>query len=163
MDNPEIWNKILSPEEKIRYQFSLGKHYLDRIRDFWVVLGIFLIPLFGLGIIFIINGFFLYWYMKKTNNYAFTNKRVLILRGWLSTTLVSIDYDKITDVTVEENFYQKLIFRTGRLLIDTAGSDFHEEEFVLNNIEDPYQIKRKLDEIRENPVPSVVASELPLL
>jgi uncharacterized membrane protein YdbT with pleckstrin-like domain len=163
MDNPEVWNKILSPGEEIRYQFSVGKQYLERIRDFWVIIGIFLTPLFGVGIIFIINGFLLTWYLRKSNNYAFTNKRVLILRGWLSTILVSIDYDKITDVTVKENFYQKLIFKTGRLLIDTAGSDFHEEMVVLNSVEDPYEVKRKLDDIRENPAPSIVNSEIPLL
>lgn len=155
-----VWETIISPGEEIKLEFSLGKRYIDFIRYPWLSLGILLLVLSGilrhplflifglsLGLIFIIFGLFSSWYLKRANNYALTNRRILILRGWLSTNLVSIDYDKITDIRVEQKFLDKLALQTGSLIIDTAGTGF--EEVILNNIENPYEIKKKLDEIRE--------------
>jgi len=164
----KIWDKILSPGEEIKFEFSLGKKYLNYIRYGWIGFGV-LFLIFGLifsgspslfgkifssilifaGIILFLIGFFWTWYLKRSNNFAFTQKRILILRGWLSTQLISIDYDKITDIKVEQSFFEKLAFNTGSLIIDTAGTNL--PEVILINIEDPYETKKKLDEIREKP------------
>ena len=163
----QIWDKILSPGEEIKFEFGLGKKYMNYIKSVWIGAGI-LILFFGLilsgkpstilrifslililfGIIFIIIGFVWGWYLKRANNFAFTNKRILILRGWLSTQLTSIDYEKITDIKAEQEFFEKIAFNTGTLTIDTAGTNF--PEVILTDIENPYEIKKKLDEIRDN-------------
>ena len=145
----EIWRKVLNPNEEIKYEFTIGKRY----RKLGIVTGIiirlpFLFIIFPLGILIIL--FFLFyfgWYLKKANVYGFTDKRVLIHKGWLNTKLISIDYDKITDITVKEPFLDRIIAKTGHLSINTAGTTFH--EVVLEHLESPYEIKKKLDEIRE--------------
>jgi len=142
-----IWEKVLSPEEEIKFEFSLGKRYISFARNFWIVLGVPLLLLYGLGIIFIVAGFLWGWYLRRANNYALTNKRILVLKGWLSTHLTSVDYNKITDVKIKQPFFERTVFDTGSLIINTAGSDL--PEIILNNIENPYQIKKKLDEIKE--------------
>ena len=142
-----IWNKILSPGEEIKFEFSLGKRYICLAKVFFSVLGIPLLFFYGLGIIFILFGTFWAWYLRRSNNYAFTNRRILILKGWLSTNLTSIDYDKITDVRVEQPFFDRVFLKTGILIINTAGTTA--QEIILTLIENPYQVKQKLDEIRE--------------
>ena len=154
MHTKKIWNKILSPGEEIKFEFSLGPRYISLAKNFFISLGVLSFFLFKITSIFfifsmalIIFGLFWGWYLKRANNFAFTQNRILILRGWLSTHLTSVDYDKITDVRVEQPFFDKVAFKTGRLIINTAGTHF--PEIVLVNIENPYEIKKKLDEIRE--------------
>jgi len=156
MSTKYLWDKILSPGEEIKFEFSLGKRYIILARIFWIILGIPLLFFYGLGVIFILFGFFLIlfgffwgWYLRRANNYAFTNRRILVLKGWLSTNLTSVDFNQITDVRVEQSFFDKVIFKTGNLIINTAGTPF--PEIVLTIIENPFQTKQKLDEIREKP------------
>jgi hypothetical protein len=52
----------------------------------------------------------------------------------------------MTDITVREPFLDRLITKTGHLIINTAGTGF--QEVILIHIERPYEIKKKLDEIR---------------
>lgn len=147
MVTKSVWNRVLAPNEEIKFEFSLGSRYLALARNSWIVLGIPLLLLYGLGIIFIIVGFGWGWYLRRAHNFAFTDKRILILKGWLSTHLISVDYNKITDVRVEEPLFERVFFKTGRLIINTAGTDV--PEIKLINIESPYEIKKKLDTIRE--------------
>lgn len=147
MATKHIWDKVLSPGEEIKFEFSLGKRYISLAKNFWIILGVPLLLLYGLGVIFIVVGFLWGWYLRRANNYAFTNRRILVLKGWLSTHLTSVDYNKITDVKVKQPFFERVTFKTGRLIINTAGTDL--PEIVLVNIENPYEIKKKLDEIRE--------------
>jgi len=145
MATNKIWDKILIPGEEIKFEFSLGKRYLNLVRNGCIFLGVPLLLLFGLGIFLILFGIFWSWYLRRANNYAFTNKRLLVLKGWLSTHLISIDYDKITDVRVQQPFGERVIFNTGTLIINTAGTAA--PEVILTNIEDPYQVKQKLHSI----------------
>lgn len=147
MKAKKIWEKILSPDEKIEYEFSLGKRYINFARFCWIILGIPLLFLFGVGIIFILFGLFWGWYLRRSNNYALTNKRILILKGWLSTHLISIEYDMITDIRVFQPFFEKMIFNTGKIVINTAGTD--RPEIILTKIENPYQVKQKLYTLSE--------------
>jgi len=145
----EIWQKILSPNEEIKYSFTVGKRYQILGLIIGIIIGLFLFYFFKpLGIVVILMSLFYFgWYVEIANAYVFTNKRVLIYRGWINTKLISIDYKKITDIIVEEPFLDKLITKTGCLAIDTAGTAF--EKITLEHIENPYEIKKKLDEIRE--------------
>jgi twitching motility protein PilT len=82
-----------------------------------------------------------------TNIYAFTNKRVLIHRGWLSTNLISVDYHKITDIYVKEGFLQRILFKSGTIAIDTAGTGG--KEITLSNVANPYKLKKLLDGLKD--------------
>ncbi len=143
-----IWKKVLKPEENIIEEFTLGKRYILLVQIMLGILGLIFLPIFWVfSIILFLLTFFMGWYLRQANAYGFTEKRVLIHKGWLSTHLTSIDYDKITDVTVIEPFFGRLICKTGHMSINTAGTGFY--EVVLKHIESPYEIKKKLDSVRE--------------
>lgn len=151
MQHSKIWDKILNSDEKVAYEFSIAKEY----RLFWIIvfclIGILFIVggMIGTGIfIILITLFYTGFYLKKSNVYAFTNRRVVVHRGWLSTKMISVEYDKITDVKVSESFLGRFLTSSGTLIINTAGSI--RDEIVLNNVPSPYEIKKKLDNERLN-------------
>lgn len=104
----KIWRKILAPNEEIKYEFSIGKRYCYFWLFLWGLVGLILIftipPLGILLLLFVL--FYFGWYLKIANAYCFTNKRVLVYKGWLSTHLISIDFDKITDITVKRALFR---------------------------------------------------------
>jgi len=100
------------------------------------------------SILILIFAFFYYgFYSKAANAYAFTNNRVLIHKGWLSTNVTSIDYSKITDTSVQEPFLDRIILHSGHMFINIAGTNYH--EVILKNVEKPYEIKKKLDILKD--------------
>lgn len=148
MEYQEIWNKTLNTDEKVEFEFSLGKKYLKLGLIVWGILSFILLFAGGLGIFtFLIAYFFYGFYLKKANAYAFTNKRVLIHHGWLSTKTISIDYQKITDVHVSEPFFDRIFTKTGNIAINTAGSN--NLEIILRHIEAPYEVKKRLDSLKD--------------
>jgi len=113
------------------------------------VISAFLLLAMGLGIItFLIAYFYYNFYLRRANIYAFTNKRVLIHKGWLSTSLKSIDYDKITDLSVDQGFFERTFYKTGSITINTAGTGL--PEVILRHIDQPYEIKKQLEKIKVN-------------
>lgn len=149
MNYQEVWNKTLSKDEKVEFEFSIGKRYLKLGLIVWGILSFFLLFWHGMGILsFLIALFYYGFYLKEANAYALTNKRVLIHCGWLSTNTTSIDYSKITDIHIQEPFLDKIITHTGHIAINTAGSG--NLEVILQHVENPYEIKKKLDELKDN-------------
>jgi uncharacterized membrane protein YdbT with pleckstrin-like domain len=149
MQYKEVWDKTLNPSEEVKFEFSIGKGYrmlsLIGVSAFGFLL--LFTPIRTVGVILILFAFFYFgYYLKVANAYAFTNRRVLIHRGWLGTKLISTEYQKITDVTVHEPFIDRIFTKTGSIEIDTAGTG--KEEIILKNIERPYEVKKKLDELR---------------
>lgn len=144
----KIWNKTLGSDEKVEFEFSIGRGYIKFGLIIWAIISLPLLILFGLGILTFLTALFHYgFYLKRANAYAFTNKRVLIHKGWLSTQVVSIDYSKITDVLVQEPFIDRVTTKTGNLAINTAGTTLHEG--ILRHIESPYEVKKKLDSLKD--------------
>lgn len=163
-----VVEKIINPNEKIRYQFSLGKRYLKIMKIATIIIGAAILLLIGISlvhllelnttiIILIIGGLFILlagishfwfgWFLKRSNIYLITDKRILIHKGWLSSNLKSIRHSQITDINVIKPFFDKIIFKTGTLKINTAGSDTYET--ALCHIENPFEIKLKIIEIRD--------------
>ncbi|MBU4142130.1 PH domain-containing protein [Patescibacteria group bacterium] len=148
MNYEKIWQKTLSGDEKIEYEFSVGDGYVKFGLFVWGIISFLLLFAAGLGIfIFLIVLFYYAFYLKAANAYAFTNKRVLIHRGWLSTHLTSVDYSKITNINIQEPFFNRILTRTGNIAIITAGTTT--DQIVLRNINAPYEIKKKLDLLKD--------------
>ncbi|RJQ35158.1 PH domain-containing protein [Candidatus Parcubacteria bacterium] len=149
MEYAKIWEKTLGPNEEVKYEFSVSKRYRKILMVATVIIGIlfFYLPPLAIGIA-LLGLFYFGFYLKVANAYAFTNDRVLIHKGWLSTKLISTEYQKITDVTVHEPFISRIIFKTGHLTINTAGTGAH--EITLRHVERPYELKKKLDGLRTN-------------
>ncbi|GMX58526.1 MAG: hypothetical protein MCSN_1800 [Candidatus Microsyncoccus archaeolyticus] len=150
MDYEQIWNKLLNSGEKVEHQFSIGKRYTTLGLIVWGIIALFFIlaRAYFWGILLFAGVAFYYkFYLPSANAYAFTNKRVLIHRGWLSTHTISVDYSKITDIHIVEPFLDKIITHTGHIAIITAGST--RDQIILQHIESPYEVKKKLDSLRD--------------
>lgn len=150
MKYENIWNKTLGSDEKVKFEFSIGDRYIKYHLIFWGVISLLFLLAMGLGILTflaLVALFYYGFYLKVANAYAFTNKRVLIHKGWLSTHTISVDYSKITDVHIEEPFIDRVITHTGHIAINTAGTTLH--EIVLKHVESPYEIKKKLDSLKD--------------
>lgn len=155
MNYNKTWNKVLGAGEKVELEFSLSHRYLNINIAFWLILGmaIFLFGglhplLFLVGILFFTFGLFYFgFYLRWANHFAVTNRRLLIHRGWLSTRMTSVDYSQVTDVEVYQSFTERMLYNSGRLMVNTAGSAAH--EIILNTIGDPYAVKQKLTELME--------------
>lgn len=148
----KIWKKVLSADEKVEYEFSVGKGYIVAGIVCWGIISICLAFIGGLWIgisilLFLIALFHYGFYEKAANVYAFTNKHVLIHRGWLSTHTISVDYAKITDVHIRERFSDRLITHTGSIAIITAGTTT--DQILLQHINGPYEVKKKLDALKD--------------
>ena len=96
-------------------------------------------------LIFLLGG--VYWlYLKNAKHYAFTNKRIVLVDSFLGMSSISIDYNQITDIEVEQSYVDQL-GGWGNLIINTAGT--HSPEVRLSFIDNPEEIKKQLDTIRE--------------
>src|SRR3989344_748460 len=150
MNYDHVWKKSLGPNEEVKFEFSVGSRY--RMIGMVCLIAIGLLTALGslmFGVIIAaVGAFYFGFYLKTANAFAFTNKRILVHRGWLSTKLISTDYLKVTDVMVTEPFLDRLIYHTGSLEIDSAGTN--RENLVLSHVEHPHEIKKKLDELRHN-------------
>ena len=158
MDYHDIWQKTLATDEKVEYEFSIGRQYRMFNLFIRIIIGFVLtapfylasarLSIFLFAIIILCLLFYYIFYLKVANAYAFTNKRVLIHYGWLSTDTTSIYYKQITDTTVVEPFFERILMGSGDLHIDTAGTP--NQEVVLKHIDSPYETKKKLENIRHN-------------
>ena len=147
MGHEKIWQKVLGNDEKIEYEFSVGNRYIKFGLVVWGIIGLLLLFPVGFGVIvLLINIFYFCFYLKTANAFAFTNKRVLIHRGWLSTHTISVDYSKITDIHIQEPFFDRVITQTGNIAIITAGTTA--DQIMLQHISNPYEVKKKLDLLR---------------
>ncbi len=103
------------------------------------------IAIFGLIILPIILFYYLY-YLKTSHEYLFTNQRILIKNGWLSTKAISVRYNRITDISITQSFINRLL-KIGTLEISTAGSEGY--EVSLSHINQPHEIKKTLYDLKE--------------
>jgi uncharacterized membrane protein YdbT with pleckstrin-like domain len=89
--------------------------------------------------------FFNNFYLRISNEFVFTDKRIIVKKGWIETKVKTIYYDRITDISVSQSFLDRLI-KTGTLSISTAGSDGYEA--IINHIRKPYEVKNVLYEVK---------------
>lgn len=134
--------------EEVKYEFSIGKGWrLLGLVSFTVIsLSLFSVSIWFAVLILLTVAFYFGFYLKAANNYALTNKRILVRRGLFSISTVSIDYGKITDVTVLEPFFESGLAKTGSIAINTAGTDVL--EVVLRHITNPIDVKKRIDELK---------------
>ncbi|MCL4390033.1 MAG: PH domain-containing protein [Patescibacteria group bacterium] len=84
-------------------------------------------------------------HLRHKMAYIFTNRRVLIKDGVLSVKLTSAPYDKITHLTVKEDFLKRISYQMGDIVIHTAGPTPIETD--LFKIQHPMKIKNLLEEL----------------
>jgi uncharacterized membrane protein YdbT with pleckstrin-like domain len=95
-----------------------------------------------------ISMFYHLYFLRIANTFVMTNRRVIVKKGWLNTSVKSVEYDRITDVSVDQSFLDKVFYKSGKLSISTAGGDGY--ELVLNCVHEPHELKKTLSDLKDN-------------
>ena len=82
---------------------------------------------------------------RQSNIYVVTNRRILIITGLFSRKIVTAPLDRITHITVDQSFIQRMLYNTGHLLIITAG--FDQREIVVEHVSHPVKFKILMEEL----------------
>ena len=105
-----------------------------------IMLGIILLPAFGLGLIFLLIA----WIKYKTTELAITNKRVIAKFGFISRRTVEININKIESIQVDQSITGR-IFNYGTLLISGAG----EPQAPILGISKPMEFRKAFMEAQD--------------
>jgi uncharacterized membrane protein YdbT with pleckstrin-like domain len=90
--------------------------------------------------------FYNLYYLRISNEFVFSDKRVLVKTGWISTKMISINYNRITDAQIIQSLIDRIL-NIGSLAISTAGSEGY--RISLSHISDPHNKKKLLHELKE--------------
>jgi uncharacterized membrane protein YdbT with pleckstrin-like domain len=82
-----------------------------------LVLGIVLLPLFGLGLVFLAW----VWIVYKTTEIAITNKRIIAKFGFISRSTIEINLPKVESVQVDQGVMGRML-DYGTIIIAGAGT-----------------------------------------
>ena len=82
-----------------------------------IVLGIVLLPLFGLGLVFL--GWV--WILYKTTEIAITNKRIIAKFGFISRSTIEINLPKVESVQVDQGVIGRML-DYGTIIVAGAGT-----------------------------------------
>jgi uncharacterized membrane protein YdbT with pleckstrin-like domain len=153
------WDMVLAPDEELKKEYSISIKYRITFIILFLLLSIFLIvnankevkmfyytTCISAILVFVLALLYFGFYLGVAYSYALTNKRILVSVGWLSKKLTSVDYDKITDITIEEPFFERFITKTGNLLINTAGTPLPEIRII--HVSFPKEIKREIEMLK---------------
>lgn len=126
----------LAQGEEIIAVFGIGNRY------FWfnvVSLFILSIPLIGLPFLLKLI------HLRHKLTYILTDRRVVIKDGVFSVKITTAPYDKITHITVREDFFKKVSWGIGDITIHTAGPTPVEIDLV--KVQNPMQVKNLIEEL----------------
>jgi uncharacterized membrane protein YdbT with pleckstrin-like domain len=82
-----------------------------------IVAGMLLLPLFGLGLVFLAWVYILY----KTTEIAITNKRIIAKFGFISRSTIEINLPKVESVQVDQSVMGRML-DYGTIVISGAGA-----------------------------------------
>ena len=82
-----------------------------------IVVGIVLLPLFGLGLAFLAW----VWILYKTTEIAITNKRIIAKFGFISRSTIEINLPKVESVQVDQGVLGRML-DYGTIIVAGAGT-----------------------------------------
>ena len=126
----------LTKDEVIQYEGRISLWSLTHL----IVLGVLLLPLYGVGLILLAMAFIRY----KTTELAFTNKRVIAKFGFISRQTVELYIPKVESIQLHQGILGR-IFNYGSLIISGAGNP----QAPIPGISDPMAFRRGFMEMQE--------------
>lgn len=111
-----------------------------------ISLGVILLPVFGLGLIFLGVAYVRY----KTTELAITNRRVIVKSGFISRQTIEISISKVESIQVDQTMLGRM-FDFGTLVISGAGSP----QAPILGISQPMQFRRAFIEAQDLVKPAV--------
>lgn len=158
----KVFAKYLAEDEELVLATGLGKVYLRSCfivaiawpGGFFLILGLlssYFLKInlawgFSIGLVLATLAAFLKtMHVYHATRYLLTTKRVIIKRGVFAVKLASALYDKITHIEVEQSFMDKLLYKHGTIIINTAGTN--KGEITLQYIDYPIEFKNLLERL----------------
>lgn len=105
-----------------------------------IFLGILLLPIFGLGLFFLIPAAITYF----TTELAITNKRIIAKFGLIRRDTVEMNISKIESIQVEQSIFGRM-FCFGSILVAGAG----DPKAPIFGISDPLKFRNRFFEVQE--------------
>ena len=105
-----------------------------------IALGILLLPVVGIGLIFLIKAYIRY----KTTELAITTKRVIVKVGFIRRSTVEININKVESVQVDQSLLGRM-FDFGTLVIAGTGTT----HAPLHGIAEPLAFRKAFIEAQE--------------
>jgi uncharacterized membrane protein YdbT with pleckstrin-like domain len=98
-----------------------------------IIPGIILLPVFGVGLVFLLIAFIRY----KTTELAITNKRVIAKFGFISRHTIELNINKVEGIQVMQGMLGR-IFDFGSLVISGTGA----QQAPIPGISNPLEFRR---------------------
>lgn len=108
----------------------------------YILGGLVLLPLFGVGLIVWLAGYVRY----KTTELAITNKRVIVKLGFIRRQTIEINLGKVESVQVDQSLWGRM-FNYGSLIITGSGTS----QAPIHAISDPMGFRRAFVEAQDLP------------
>jgi len=105
-----------------------------------IAVGIILLPLFGIGLIFLVMAYVKY----KTTELAITSKRVIAKFGFIRRRTVELNINKVESIQVDQGILGR-IFNYGTLVISGAG----DPQAPIPGISEPMAFRRAFIEAQD--------------
>lgn len=84
-------------------------------------------------------------HLYHANRYLLTTRRVIIKRGIFGVKITAVLFDKITNLEVNQSFFDRLLLHHGSIVINTAGT--HKGEISLRFVDYPMELKNLLERL----------------
>jgi uncharacterized membrane protein YdbT with pleckstrin-like domain len=105
-----------------------------------IALGVLLLPVLGLGLIFLIKA----WIRYRTTELAVTTRRVIVKTGLIRRSTVEININKVESIQVDQDILGRM-FNHGTLIMSGAGSP----QAPISGISDPMAFRRAFIEAQD--------------
>ena len=116
-------------------------HVMNEI-DWWLILIFVIFFMFHLLPVWLwISSIVTSFRRLKIEEYAFTNKRIIIKKGLIAADIKSINYESLTSINIRVGLIER-ICKVGDIYIVSKN-----EKYVIEDISDPYFIYQKLSKI----------------
>ena len=108
----------------------------------YIALGIILLPVFGIGLIFLIVAYVKY----KTTELAITTRRVIAKFGFISRRTVELNINKVESIQVDQSVMGRIL-GYGTLLISGGGNP----QAPIPGISNPIAFRKSFIEAQDTP------------
>ncbi len=105
-----------------------------------IALGVLLLPVLGLGLIFLIKA----WIRYRTTELAVTTRRVIVKTGLIRRSTVEININKVESIQVDQDILGRM-FNHGTLIMAGAGTP----QAPISGISDPMAFRRAFIEAQD--------------
>jgi uncharacterized membrane protein YdbT with pleckstrin-like domain len=105
-----------------------------------IAFGVLLLPVFGLGLVFLIMAYVRY----RTTELAITTRRVIVKHGFIRRRTIEINLAKVESIQVDQEILGRM-FNFGTLLISGAGNP----QAPIAGISDPMNFRKAFIEAQD--------------